>query len=127
MTLSLEELHAVRAKMLKQEAALWEQSAKHEELERAAEWAEADLKNSRYATTAAIENHFASGGVGPLPGLDSMGLARLQENAILARNASRMADGERRNIDQQAEELVKELDQNRIAIESHGGNLRRTG
>lgn len=61
------------------------------ELQRAAEAAEAALKNSRCATASQIDNYFSSGGIGPFPGVDSLGLARLQENAIRARAAFRTA------------------------------------
>jgi hypothetical protein len=71
----------------KQEADLWRKRAAVA-LTRAAERAESALKNSRPASAATIENHFANGGTGPLPGLDSMAQARLQENAILARRAA---------------------------------------
>lgn len=98
-TQSLEELRTARAKLLKQEAALWAQRQKLAELERAAERAESDLKNVRGATSSEIENWAANGCIAPMPGIDSMGLARLQEKAIRARDAVSLAEGARRGID----------------------------
>jgi hypothetical protein len=65
--------------------------ARLEELEHAAIAAEGALKNSRCASASQIENYFASGGIGSFPGVDSMGLARLQEEALEARATFRAA------------------------------------
>ena len=61
------------------------------EFERTALAAEAALQNASAANSSEIENYFAGGGTGPFPGLDSIGLAKLQQAAIEARAAFRMA------------------------------------
>ena len=71
-----------------QDAEFWRQRARVDALVRSAEKAEAALKNARPASASAIENWQASGGQGQMPGLDSLGQARLQENAIRARRVA---------------------------------------
>jgi len=90
---TLDDLHAARSKLLAKESALWEQRAKLEGLERTAEKAESDLKNVRGATSAELKNWTANACQGPMPGIDSMKLGRLQDAAMRARNAVELAGG----------------------------------
>lgn len=96
-------------------------------MDRAAETADHELKTARPATQAETENFFAAGGIGEPPGISSMRLAELQENAIRTRRASDTARVVAADLDRQVEAIAKELAANCAAIESHGGNLRRTG
>lgn len=112
--------------MLERETELWRQHERIAGLEREAEKAEAAVKNARVASSAAIENHFANnGGAGLLPGVDSLKQAEMQQHALLARRAANIASARGRWIKPQVDLLAKELEQNRIAIEGHGGNLRK--
>lgn len=83
----LSELRAKR-ELLEHEAEIWRQRARVEELVRAAEKAEHALETARPASQSAIENYFSQGATGPMPGIDSMRQAELQERAITARHAA---------------------------------------
>ena len=122
---SLAELHRQRAELLRQEAELWAKREEIGRMERQAEKDERALLESRPMASSSIENWLEQGAIGPFPGLDSMAQARLQETAIRAREVLGLAAKARAALDELAAVIAVELESNRIAIEAHGGNLRK--